>query len=149
MRLGEIISQYREEHNMSMEAFGEKAGMTKAYVSMLENGNKSRGGYPSPSVRKVRNAASAMNMDINALWELLDDNISLDDDSNKDVVYTVPAKVSSENPSTFRSPEYFYDFVRSMPSEELDELFKRLFERLDKDTLLRLGSLILQIASTK
>ena len=36
MTLGEIIKQYRDENKMSMDAFAKKAGLSKAYISILE-----------------------------------------------------------------------------------------------------------------
>ena len=36
MRLGEIIKKYRADHNMSMDDFSERSGISKSYISLLE-----------------------------------------------------------------------------------------------------------------
>ena len=36
MTLGDIIKDYRKSHNMSMDLFAEKSGISKAYISLLE-----------------------------------------------------------------------------------------------------------------
>ena len=36
MTLGNIIKEYRISHEMSMDAFSEKSGISKAYISLLE-----------------------------------------------------------------------------------------------------------------
>lgn len=40
MTLGEIIKNYRAEHKMSMDAFSQKVGLSKAYISILERNFK-------------------------------------------------------------------------------------------------------------
>lgn len=36
MTLGDIIKDYRKTHHLSMDAFSEKSGISKAYISLLE-----------------------------------------------------------------------------------------------------------------
>lgn len=36
MTLGDIIKQYRDDHSLSMDAFSERSGISKAYISLLE-----------------------------------------------------------------------------------------------------------------
>ena len=38
MRLGMIIKDYRNEHNISMDEFARRTGLSKAYIGMLEKG---------------------------------------------------------------------------------------------------------------
>lgn len=38
LTLGEMIRLFREHSGMSMQDFAEKAGITKAYISLLEKG---------------------------------------------------------------------------------------------------------------
>lgn len=46
MTLGEIVHAYREKHHMTMKAFGERAGVSKGYVSILEKGVNPATGQP-------------------------------------------------------------------------------------------------------
>ena len=36
MTLGDIIKRYRNDHALSMDAFSERSGISKAYISLLE-----------------------------------------------------------------------------------------------------------------
>ena len=36
MTLGELIKEYRSKNNLSMDAFADKSGISKAYISLLE-----------------------------------------------------------------------------------------------------------------
>ena len=76
MTLGDVISAYRKEHNLSMEKFGELAGMSKAYVSMLERNRTQRGDEPSPSIEMYRNVAKAIGIDVDELIRKVDGKIS-------------------------------------------------------------------------
>lgn len=51
MTLGEIIKEYRTAHNLSMDAFSEKSGISKAYISLLEKNKHPKTGKPiAPSI---------------------------------------------------------------------------------------------------
>lgn len=140
MTIGERMKQRRKELGYSADYIAEKLNVDRSTIFRYEKGEIEK--LPISSIEPL---AKILNVSVAYLmgWE------EKQKSDPKNVIYKTNVKSSDEKPSTFRSPEYFYDFVRSMPSEEQNELFKRLFEQLDKDTLLRLGSLILQIASTK
>ena len=58
MRLGEYIKSYRDDHDMTMESFASKSGLTKGYVSMLEKGTNPRSGKEIvPSLETIRKVA--------------------------------------------------------------------------------------------
>lgn len=78
MTLGDIIKQYRTEHEMSMDAFAVKSGISKSYISLLEKNQHPKTGNPiTPSVETIKSAADGMNMDFNDLFAMIDGNISL------------------------------------------------------------------------
>lgn len=77
MTLGDVISAYRREHQLSMERFGELAGISKAYVSMLERNRTQRGDEPSPSFEMYRNVARAMGVDVEELIRSVNGKVSL------------------------------------------------------------------------
>lgn len=80
MTLGEIIKEYRASHSLSMDSFSEKSGISKAYISLLEkNRHPKTGKEIAPSIQCIKQAADGMNMDFNALFNMLDGNVSLDD----------------------------------------------------------------------
>lgn len=93
MILGDIIKNYRTENNISMEEFAKKSGLSKGYISMLENNKNPSSNKPIiPSIETIKRVSKVINMDINTIISDLDDNqkISLkDDDINyKNILYT-------------------------------------------------------------
>lgn len=77
MTLGEIISEYREHHGMSMRAFARASGLSVTYISSLENGVTQRGNKPTPSLETYRAIAKAMALDIDALLRAIDDDVKI------------------------------------------------------------------------
>lgn len=82
MLLGDIIKQYREQHQMSLQDFADLIGTSRSYIHMLEkNINPSTDKPISPSIETLKLLASAMNMDLEFLLRLLnnDQEIFLDE----------------------------------------------------------------------
>ncbi len=81
MSLGDIIKEYRTEHNLSMDAFSEKSGISKAYISLLEkNKHPKTGKEIAPSIQCIKQAADGMNMEFDDLFALLDGKVSIEQD---------------------------------------------------------------------
>ena len=75
MRLGELIKKYRYEHDMSMDGFAKASGISKAYISMLENNkNPNTGRSIAPSNETLKAVAKGMNISIKELFDLLGDD---------------------------------------------------------------------------
>ena len=73
MTLGELIKEYRSKNNLSMDAFADKSGISKAYISLLEKNKHPKTGKPiSPSIQCIKQAADAMNIDFNILFSKID-----------------------------------------------------------------------------
>lgn len=73
MTIGDIIKAYRAEHDTSMDDFARRAGLSKAYISILErNINPSTGKPAAPSLETIKSVASAIDVDVNALLDMLD-----------------------------------------------------------------------------
>lgn len=67
---GEIVKAYREEHNLSMAEFANRAGISKAYIGVLERGeNYETGKAVVPSIKMLSKLASAMGMTLSELLE--------------------------------------------------------------------------------
>ena len=70
MTLGDIIKQYRHEKNLSMDAFAERCGITKGYVSMIEKNENPRTKLPiTPTTKTLESVSFAMGITV---LELLD-----------------------------------------------------------------------------
>lgn len=84
MTLGETIKNYRATHNMSMDSFSEKSGISKAYISLLEkNRHPKTGKEIAPSIQSIKQAAKGMNMSFDDLFALLDGKVSLSEDTEQ------------------------------------------------------------------
>lgn len=73
MLLGDIIKQYREDHQMSLQDFANLIGTSRSYIHMLEkNVNPSTNKPINPSIETLKLLANAMNMDLDFLLKQLD-----------------------------------------------------------------------------
>ena len=93
MNLGEIIKEYRNEHNLSLQDFANKIGTSRSYIHMLEkNINPSTNKPISPSIETLKSLANAMDMDIDILMKKLDDNqlIYLNEEKYRDQFKQIP-----------------------------------------------------------
>lgn len=89
MTLGDIIKEYRREHNLSMDSFSEKSGISKAYISLLEkNRHPKTGKTIAPSVQCIKQAADGMNMDFNVLFSTIDGEVLVNTPMKKDASLT-------------------------------------------------------------
>lgn len=79
LNLGDIIKEYRLEHKLSMDAFSEKSGISKAYISLLEkNKHPKTGKAIAPSIQCIKQAANGMNMEFDDLFALLDGKVNIE-----------------------------------------------------------------------
>jgi transcriptional regulator with XRE-family HTH domain len=109
MNLGDIIRNYRTEHEISQDVFAEKSGLSKAYVSILErNYNPKSQKPPIPSLETIKAVSSVIGSDFNDVIALLDGNtkISLKEKS---------APVSEDALSN--DEKLLIDLFRQIPSE--------------------------------
>ena len=86
MLLGDIIKQYRTQHQLSLQDFADLIGSSRSYIHMLEkNLNPTTNKPISPSIETLKLLAQAMHMDLDYLLKLLNDNqeIYLDEDEYK------------------------------------------------------------------
>ena len=103
MTLGEIIKNYRTTHGMSMDAFSEKSGISKAYISLLEkNRHPKTGKEIAPSIQSIKQAAQGMYMSFDDLFALLDGKVSIDepkiDTAPKSITINVLGRVAAGIP---------------------------------------------------
>lgn len=81
MKLSEIIKNYRKSHKVSMETLANRAGLSKTYISFIENGANSTTGKPiKPTVETLMRLSSAMGITLDDMIHMLDGDtiISLD-----------------------------------------------------------------------
>ena len=73
MKLNELLKEYRRTHSLSLQDFATRSGLTKQYISMLENNKNSRSGKPiSPSLDTLKKIATGMNISVDELMKSVD-----------------------------------------------------------------------------
>lgn len=73
--IGDVIKKYRKDNGISMEEFGKRCGLSKAYISLIERNKNTRSDKPIvPSIDTVLSIADAMNMDLDELLNETDPN---------------------------------------------------------------------------
>ncbi len=72
MTLGDLVKEYREKHDISMDEFSKMCNLSKGYISMLENNINPRNDKPiAPTLPTIRKIALAINMDIDSILKAL------------------------------------------------------------------------------
>lgn len=91
MTLGDVIKEYRINNNMTMEDIAKISGLSKGYISMLEKNENPRTKKPIvPSLETIRQIATALNINFNEIISLIDQTISLDDNSKSETLVLPP-----------------------------------------------------------
>lgn len=75
MTIGDVIKEFRKLNELSLEEFGKLAGLSKSYVSMLENNKDPRGNPVNPSLETIDKIASAIGVDVDALVGQIDQDV--------------------------------------------------------------------------
>ena len=122
MELSKILRDYRQEHGLTLQVFADRAGLTKQYISMLENNKNSKNGKPIiPSLETLRKLASAMYMNIDTLVATLDgeQDVSL---QTKDAGYYTDPEVAEYAEELRTNPKYrlLLDASKDLSKEDID-----------------------------
>lgn len=76
MTLGEIISNYRNVNQISMDEFAKRSDLSKGYISMLEKNKNPKTNKPIvPSMDTIWKVSRAMNMELDEIFPLLDKDL--------------------------------------------------------------------------
>lgn len=85
MHIGELIKQFRTEHGMSQAEFSKKSGISKGYISMLENNRNPDSGKPlAPTYTIFSKVAATIGCTTDALMRILDDKQLITVNSNQE-----------------------------------------------------------------
>lgn len=78
MDIKDYVYNYRKEHGLSMQAFGKKCGLSRAYISILEKGINPTTGKPFvPGLATIKRIADCTGVDIEYLIKMLDGDKSV------------------------------------------------------------------------
>lgn len=138
MELSKILRDYRQEHGLTLQVFADRAGLTKQYISMLENNKNSKNGKPIiPSLETLRKLASAMYINIDTLVATLDgeQDVSL---QTKDAGYYTDPEVAEYAEELRTNPKYrlLFDASKDLSKEDIDfvvNMIERLKAREGKE----------------
>jgi len=75
MTLGDVIREFRELNNLSLEEFGKMANLSKSYLSMLENNKDPRGNAIKPSLETIDKVAGAIGVELDYLVGKIDQDV--------------------------------------------------------------------------
>ena len=76
MKLSEIVKNYRTENELSQGRFADGCGVSKAYISMIENEKNSKTKKKmTPNIASLAKIAKGMNIDLDALVRMMDKDI--------------------------------------------------------------------------
>lgn len=74
MKLGDLIREYRESHQLSQRQFAEICGLSNGYISMLERGINPNTQKPiTPTIPQLKKIATGLHMTIADMLERVDD----------------------------------------------------------------------------
>lgn len=74
MKLCEMITKYRTEHQLSQRQFSKMCSLSNGYISMLENERNPKTGLPvKPTLDALKKLASGMGMTLSELLSVADD----------------------------------------------------------------------------
>lgn len=123
---GEIVKEYREKNGLSMADFAQQAGVSKAYIGVLERGeNYETGKAIVPSVKTLAKLASAMGTTLSALLESAP-NSSIATTEREEPTADVDDGLSEKERKVIQ-------FVRQLSDEQVDGLLALLESRQPRD----------------
>ena len=75
MTIGDVIREFRKLNDLNLEEFGKMCGLSKSYISMLENNKDPRGNPVNPSLETIDKIATAIGVDTDALVGQIDQDV--------------------------------------------------------------------------
>lgn len=74
MKLGDLIREYRESHDLSQRQFAALCDLSNGYISILEKGVNPNTGRPvTPTLPQLKKIATGMHITLSELFERVDD----------------------------------------------------------------------------
>ncbi|MEA4821897.1 MAG: helix-turn-helix transcriptional regulator [Erysipelotrichales bacterium] len=92
MNLSQFIRSYRKANKLTMQELADKSGLSKGYISMLENDNNYRAKKKTiPSIDVLKKLSKAMNISFDEIMNAVDDEVSL---TGEDIIVDNPPRYS-------------------------------------------------------
>ncbi len=88
MTIGEIVKQYREEKNITMDEFSAMSGLSKGYISMLEKNENPKTKLPiMPTTKTLFSVSQALGISVSELMAKLNTNSNIEEIPLDKMVY--------------------------------------------------------------
>ena len=133
MELKDVIKNFRAENNISQREFSRRCDLSHSLISLLENGmNPQTGKKMSPDLVTYRKIASGMGIQLQTLFEMLDET-ELVDLSFSDLERALGIEKNEEEPEEIRviirdlgklTPEQAKSVLRAVFQGTNPDLFK-------------------------
>ena len=75
MTIGDVIREFRKLNDLNLEEFGKMCGLSKSYISMLENNKDPRGNPINPSLETIDKVASTIGVELDTLVSKIDQDV--------------------------------------------------------------------------
>lgn len=113
MKLGDILLQYRQEHNLSMREFSKLCGLSPAQVYFMERGKNSHGDPFVPRLDSLDKVATTMGITLSELLSIMDDSmvVRIGRQDIQGSRQSVIDKIIIATPEQFALIQSYVDFV--------------------------------------
>ena len=102
MELGEVVEQYRKEHNYSLREFARVTGLSHVQIMRIEKGVGPDGKAFEPSIKTLKKLAAGMGLSINDIFPYCENLVI---HFEKDDLSVTPEKQALIDRITNASPE--------------------------------------------
>ena len=115
MHLGEIIKKYRTEHGMSQADFAKISGISKGYISMLENNKNPATGEPlAPTYTIFEKVATVLACSTDYLLRSMDEKQMI--------------TINEETPALSEKRQAALELIEKLSDDQIDAILRLLGE---------------------
>lgn len=119
MKLSNIITDYRNQEQISQREFARRCGLSNSYISFIENEYNPRTGKPIvPTLEQYHKIASGMGLTVHQLFERLDEDAPVD----------LHVSDASRVPVIVPNSEQFLKIAQAMSPDDYETVMK-IFEK--------------------
>lgn len=119
MKLSNIITDYRNQEQISQREFARRCGLSNSYISFIENEYNPRTGKPIvPTLEQYHKIASGMGLTVHQLFERLDEDSPVD----------LHVSYASRVPVIVPNSEEFLKIAQAMSPDDYETVMK-IFEK--------------------
>ena len=123
MTLGNVISEFRNLNNLTMEEFSKSAGLSKSYISMLERNRDPRGNTINPSMEVIDKVATAIGVDLDTLVQTIDQDVVVNSTLHKSSSEWID-ELNADSEAKWKFFKYCYEHASKEDRERVLSILK-------------------------